>query len=199
MACFSPVNGAYPHKDQIDRSCLVNGNNEANLLIERGTIVYVNQDGEFDVVEDSSTIKGQTLYFALQPYGDMQAAMAGFRGFTGGGKGVHTVNGIKAVVGATGDHTAAQHNGKPYGQPKITGLSFQEHGNYQTDMYDHDEASFQIGDPLKVENGIFVKADVEADAVAHVYAAPDDYYFNGATLQEGWSTGAWIKVLRVSL
>lgn len=190
MAHLSPVNGAYPHKDQIDRSCLVATDNlELDKLIERGTIIYVNKSGEFTTVTDSADVTGP-MYFALQPYGDMQAAMAGNVGLGKGQK-------VPAYKGVTGAHTKDGHDAAAWGQPKITGLSFQEHGNYQTDMYDDD--TYDIGDPLKVVNGKFAKADDEDEAVAHVYAAPDDYYFNGAVLQEGWSTGAWIKVLRVSL
>ena len=123
MAHFSPVNGAFPHKDQIDRTCKVNAD-KANQAIERGMIVVVNKDGEFEIAKDASV---GPLYFALQEYGDLQAAMAGEVGL---GKG-------RAVAGSTGAHDEAGHKAAAAGQPAITGLSFQEHGNYQTDMYDH--------------------------------------------------------------
>lgn len=185
MAHFSPVNGAFPHKDQIDRSCLVAAD-EANKAIERGSIVVVNKNGEFELAADASN---QPLYFALQGYDNIQAAFAGQYGI---GKG-------KVVFGSTGDHQGeAAHKEAAYGQPKITGLSFQEHGNYQTDMYDHDE-TYEIGDKLTVKDGVFVKAGDGDTAVATVYAAPAPYYANDAVLKANSITGAWIKVLRVSL
>jgi hypothetical protein len=186
MAHFSPVNGAFPHKDQIDRTCLVAAD-EANQKIERGMIVVVNKDGEFEIAKDASV---GPLYFALQAYDNLQAAMAGRVGI---GKGVK-------VPGPTGAHQGEEgHRNAPSGQPAITGLSFQEHGNYQTDMYDHDEEQWDIGDKLTVKDGYFVKAGDGDEAVATVYAAPAPYYANDAVLVPGWSTGAWIKVLRVSL
>lgn len=185
MAHFSPVNGAFPHKDQIDRTCLVAAD-EANQKIERGMIVVVNKNGEFEIAEDASV---GPLYFALQGYDNLQAAMAGNVGI---GKG-------RKVPGPTGAHQGEDgHKAAPAGQPAITGLSFQEHGNYQTDMYDH-EATYEIGDKLTVDKGYFVKAGDGDDVVATVYAAPAPYYANDAVLVPGWSTGAWIKVLRVSL
>ncbi len=186
MAHFSPVNGAFPHKDQIDRTCLV-ADGKANEGIQRGTIVVVNKDGKFEIAKNADN---QPLYFALQAYGNLQAAMAGRVGI-GKGRPVKSW-GPGAHVGEAG-HKAAS-----YGKPAITGLSFQEHGNYQTDMYDHGE-TFQIGDKLTVSDGVFVKAGENDTVVATVYAAPAPYYANDAVLQEGWSTGAWIKVLRVSL
>ena len=77
MAHFSPVNGAFPHKDQIDRTCLVNAD-EANQKIERGSIIVVNKNGEFELAADASN---QPLYFALQGYDNIQAAFAGQGGF----------------------------------------------------------------------------------------------------------------------
>lgn len=185
MAHLSPVNGAFPHKDQIDRTCLVNAD-EANKAIERGSIITVNKNGEFELAADASN---QPLYFALQAYDNLQAAMAGRVGI---GKGVPVAGSVGAHVGE------AAHKAAAYGQPAISGLSFQEHGNYQTDMYDHD-AEYEIGDKLTVKDGVFVKAGGDDTVVATVYAAPAPYYANDAVLQPGWSTGAWIKVLRVSL
>lgn len=190
MAHLSPVNGAYPHKDQIDRSCFVKAN-EASKGIERGTIIFVNQDGEFEIAADATK---QPLYFALQAYGNLQAAMAGGVGY---GKG--NPKGVPAYKDAVGDHDLAGHASAASGQPKITGLSFQEHGNYQTDVYKKTD-TYKIGDGLTVKNGEFCLPESDDDPiVAHVFAAPDDYYANDAVLQEGWSTGNWIKVLRVSL
>lgn len=179
MAHFSPVNGAFPHKDQIDRSCTV-ADGEENKGIQRGTIVVVNQNGEFEIAADATV---GPLYFALQGYDNLQAAMAGSFGIGRGTK----VNGPNGKVA-------------PPGRPKITGLSFQEHGNYQTDMYKHDD-TYQIGDKLTVKDGEFVKATGEEGevVVATVYSAPDDYYANDAVLATDKITGAWIKVLRVSL
>lgn len=176
MAHFSPVNGAFPHKDQIDRTCPVAEGNEG---IERGMIVVVNKDGEFEIAKDASV---GPLYFALQAYDNLQAAMAGKFGIGTGVK----------VPGPTGKFGVV-------GQPAITGLSFQEHGNYQTDMYDHEEQNWDIGDKLTVKDGYFVKAGADDEAVATVYAAPADYYANDAVLKKNLITGAWIKVLRVSL
>lgn len=173
MAHFSPVNGAFPHKDQIDRTCLVDSSKPANLKIERGHILVVNENGKFELAADAT--KGP-LYFALQGYDNLQAAMAGTVGYSKG-----------QVPG-----------GKTAGEPAITGLSFQEHGNYQVDTYDH-AATYKIGDKLTVKDGVFVKAGADDVAVATVYAAPARYYANDATRVPGWSTGNWINVLRVSL
>lgn len=191
MAHFSPVNGAYPHKNQIDRTCVV-APDKANEAIERGMIVVVNKNKEFEIAKDASV---QPLYFALQDYGDLQAAMAGNVGLGKGDAQAYK----NAATGAVDTHSGeAAHKAVPMGQPAITGLSFQEHGNYQTDMYDHD-ATYDIGDDLTVKDGVFTPAGKGDIVVAHVYAAPDDYYANDATLMKGWSTGAYIKVLRVSL
>lgn len=185
MAHFSPVNGAFPHKDQIDRTCPVAAT-KANEGIERGMILVVNKNGEFEIAKDASV---GPLYFALQGYDNIQAAFAGKWGI---GKG-------HVVPGPTGPHKDADHVDVPYGQPAITGLSFQEHGNYQTDMYDHEEQTWDIGDKLTVKDGYFVKAGDDDVAVATVYAAPARYYANDAVLRANSITGAWIKVLRVSL
>ena len=191
MAHFSPVNGGYPHKDQIDRSCLVSPAAE-NKGIERGSIIRVNSNGEFELATDTSIAP---LYFALQDYSDLQAAMAGNVGLGKGGKLVDKDNPWGKVATHIGEKA---HKAVPMGQPKITGLSFQEGGNYQTDMFDHD-ATYKVNDPLTVKNGVFTPASGSDKVVAYVYAAPDEYYANDAKLLEGWSTGAWINVLRVSI
>lgn len=207
MAHFSPVNGAFPHKNQIDRTCPVKPlGAEATLAdyantYQRGRILFVNTAGQFESAT-SATAKGP-LYFCLQDYSDTQAAMAG--GPLGTGKGVKVGFGQsgKHVDGVTFDtwvqgNPMPNHDAAAYGQPAVTGLSFQESGNYETDAFTKGKA-YTIGAPLKVVNGEFDLAANEDEAVAHVYAAPFRRYSNDAVSRDGWSTGAYISVIRVSV
>ena len=211
MAHFSPVNGAFPHKNQIDRTCPVKPLGATATLADyaktyqRGRILFVNTAGQFESA-NSATAKGP-LYFCLQDYGDTQAAMAG--GPLGTGKGATDGRNVPFGGGGTHQDTVTfdtwvqgnpmpNHDAAAYGQPAVTGLSFQESGNYETDAFKKGE-TYSIGAPLKVADGEFVPAANENEAVAHVYAAPFRRYSNDAVSRDGWSTGAYISVIRVSV
>lgn len=207
MAHFSPVNGAFPHKNQIDRTCPVkplgDGGDYAKTY-QRGCVLFVNEDGKFESATSGGggkNVKGP-LYFCLQDYSDTQAAMAGGPLGTGKGRdvafgqsGVHT-DGIDAASWVAGKDMP-NHDAAAYGQPAVTGLSFQEGGNYETDVFKKD-ATYKIGDPLKVVDGEFQPGSAE-DCVAYVYAAPFRRYVNDAVSRDGWSTGAYRSVIRVSV
>lgn len=205
MAHFSPVNGAFPHKNQIDRTCVVAFDEQGEYAkIERGSIICVNEQGKFELAANASK---KPLYISLQDYDDTQAAMAGEVGFGQGEK----IDGKWPAYGQAGAHIVgdppndfAAHENAPVGQPAVTGLSFQEHGNYQTDMYDKTRTDYTIGAPLTVKGGLFTTEGVNAsNTVAYVYAAPFMYYANDAVCKRNpamkWSTGAYIRVLRVSI
>ena len=69
---LSPIKGAFPHKDQHDRTAPVKDGNGA---IERGSIIMIDDDtGEFRLAGSDDT---GPFFLALQRYDDLQAAMAG--------------------------------------------------------------------------------------------------------------------------
>lgn len=188
MAHLSPKKGGFPFKDQHDRTCVVAAD-EANKAIERGSVVRVNKDGQFELAADTSV---QPLYLALQNYNDLQANMAGFFGLGVGPTNVPPAEptaygGVKDVFGkapAVG----------PKG-PAITGIHMDDGDVWQTDMFDED-ADYEIGDPVTVKDGIITTAGADdTNTVGYVTAVPYTRWANDAVAAPGLMTGAMIRVL----
>lgn len=179
MAHLSPKKGAFPHKDQHDRTCKV-AITDASKTIQRGTIICVNENGEFEIAADTSV---KPLYHSLQDYDDLQAMMAGF----------FSVGNGKPVPGSTGDHGEDDHAGITLNTPAITGIHLDEGDRWDTDMYDH-EAQYKIGDGLTVKEGKLAPAG-DGDVVGYVTEVPHRKYANDAVAIPGLMTGATIMVI----
>lgn len=186
MAHLSPKKGAFPHKDQHDRTCKVAAT-EANEGIERGTIICVNEDGYFEVAADTSV---KPLYHALQDYGDLQAMMAGF--FSAGkGSPVKAAKDGKTVGSHVGE---AAHDALNLNAPAISGIHLDEGDRWDTDMYDH-TAQYKIGTMLTVKDGVLAPTEDEAVCVGYVTEVPHRKYANDAVAIPGLMTGATIMVI----
>ena len=182
MAHLSPKKGGFPFKDQHDRTCSVAAD-EANKAIERGSVICVNKDGQFELAADTSV---WPLYLALQNYNDLQATMAGF---------FSAAKGVK-VDGSKGDHQGeAAHNAAVVNAPAITGIHMDDGDVWQTDMFDED-ADYEIGDAVTVKDGIITTAGADGtNTVGYVTAAPYTRWANDAVAVPGMMTGAMIRVL----
>ena len=190
---LSPKKGAYPHKDQHDRTCVVASDNEANLKIERGMVIRVTTDGRFEVAEDASQFP---LYLALQNYDDLQANMAGF--FGAGAGPVDRSKLTPTVFGAVADVDGVPPSVGPKG-PAITGYHMDDGDVWQTDMFDPDSGiTYEIGQPLTVDKGYLTnKGADDTNTVGYVTATPYPRYANDATVpgMEKFMTGATIQVI----
>jgi len=190
---LSPKKGAYPHKDQHDRTCVVAYDAEGtNKKIERGMVVRVNADGQFEVAADASKFP---LYLALQNYGDLQAHMAGFFG-----AGVGPVDKTKQTYGQFGtvdDKFGTAPDVGPKG-PAITGIHMDDGDVWQTDMFD-ESAEYNVGDPLTVAAGRLTTTGASGNnIVGYVTAVPYTRWANDGVDKnagmEGFMTGALIRV-----
>lgn len=188
MAHLSPKKGGFPFKDQHDRTCVVAAD-KANKAIERGSVICVNKDGQFELAADTSV---WPLYLALQNYGDLTANMAGFFGLGAGPTNVPPAEptaygGVKDVFGKAPEVG-------PKG-PAITGIHMDDGDVWQTDMFDED-ADYEIGARVTVKDGLITTAGADdTNTVGYVTAVPYTRWSNDAVAVEGLMTGAHIRVL----
>jgi hypothetical protein len=180
MAHLSQKKGGYPQIDQHDRTCIV-AVSETSKKIERGSVICVNENGEFDIAADA---KKKPLYLALQNYNDLQANMAGF--FSIG-------NGSPDAI-----HEESAHGSTVVNGPAITGIHLDDGDVWQTDMFDEDP-SYAIGTPVTVKNGKFTPVKSNDDIVGYVRAVPYTRYSNDAVAVPGIITGAMIRVIDIEV
>ena len=176
---FSPIKGAYPSLQQIDRTLLVDGTATPEN-IHRGSLIAV-VNGKFKLATNAD--EGE-LYFALQDYMDSQADMAGQTNYNGGSHKVFT-KADKETDDALGEGALhkdlnigqylASYDEDFAGQPAITGLSLRMPGEYQTNQFD---GTPEVGDKLTVENGKLKKVTASEAVVAVVTKAPFRRWIN---------------------
>lgn len=184
---LSPVKGGYPHKDQHDRTAPA----KVGEKIERGTVVRINADGEFEVATDASVFP---MFLALQRYSDLQAAMAGLYTVGNGepdpAKHPWPVKPMKRAAGIAPNRT----------QPAISGIHMDDGDVWETDEFDA-EANWKdakYNDPVTVVGGkITLAAKGATDGVVgYLVKAPYWRYANDAVAVEGMMTGANIEVIQ---
>lgn len=189
---LSPIKGAFPHKDQHDRTAPVA---EGNGQIERGTVIRIVEgaDGnaEFEVAEDATVFP---LYLALQRYDDLQAAMAGQYSPASG-----EVKPFPYEPGAwkrAGDGKYS--NSTPAGgvRPAISGIHMDDGDVWETDMFDPDAAweSAKLNDKLTVKDGRITLGGEGDAVVGFLVKRPYKRYCNDAPAVENMMTGAsrWV-------
>ena len=196
---LSPIKGAFPHKDQHDRTAPVAVATDSNdiIKIERGTVIRIAEDpvtkeAVFEVAEDASVYP---MYLALQRYEDLQAAMAGT---FSPANGVPTKWPQGPVKRAVGDYS---NKGPLNGgvRPAITGIHMDDGDVWETDMFDEtsDWDSAELNAKLTVVNGLIALADSSADdqgIVGFLVKRPYKRYCNDAPAVKDMMTGAtrWV-------
>lgn len=203
---LSPVKGAYPHKDQHDRTApiyLSAEDSNDQTKIERGMVIRIKDDGTdlgaFEIATDASVFP---MYLALQRYDDLQAAMAGQ---------FSPADGKKVSFWANhkpGSWKTPREAGKyanvtaPFGgvRPAITGIHMDDGDVWETDMFDADVDwdAAKINDKLTVTNGLITLAEGDTDegVVGFLVKRPYTRYCNDAEAVKGMMTGATRYVIQ---
>lgn len=171
---LNPIKGAFPHKDQHDRTAVVAADSTA---IERGSVIRVNSNGEFEIASDAKVFP---MFLALQGYKDLQATMAGFFG-----------QGVGPVVDPD----------KPVSKgPAISGIHMDDGDVWETDMFDTTvaDSKWVINAKLTVKNGLITVAEAEGDdnVVGYLVKAPTFRYINNAPTASGIMTGESRRVIQ---
>lgn len=170
---LNPIKGAFPHKDQHDRTAVVAANSTA---IERGSVIRVNSNGEFEIAPDAGVFP---MFLALQGYKDLQATMAGFFG--------------QGVGPVEGPGTASK-------GPAISGIHMDDGDVWETDMFDVDvaDSAWTINAKLTVKNGLItVVGEGDNDnVIGYLVKAPTFRYINNAPTASGIMTGESRKVIQ---
>jgi len=141
MGWFSPVKGSYPSLAQVDKTLPVKS---GVTSIKRGTIVALEADAQGNSAEGVFDVAGATdklLYVSLQDYTDPTAGFAG---------------------------SAFDPKG---GVPRITALSLDQDGEYETTEFAQD-VTYQAGDALKVVNGQLTKSTADTDIIVGYVTVP---------------------------
>lgn len=196
MAWFSPLKGAFPSLQQIDKTLSVAGDQMVSAdKIVRGSLVYVTADNAFALAGDSqATDPTALIYFALQGQDDFQAGMAGSIG-----------QGPDGVWDGTFDEYG---NGNIVaGAARITALACTMPLEFQTDQFDADTITAQtpVGTLLTCgkgtcagvanKGGLLVAHGSGDNAVAQLTAVPFERWINDAVAVVGRRTGAMSTVI----
>lgn len=179
---LSPIKGAFPHKDQHDRTAPA----KVGENIQRGTVIRINDEGEFVVAEDASVYP---MYLALQRYSDLQATMAGL--YTVGNGKVQEFPYKPGQFPRAGRATATQ--------PAISGIHMDDGDVWETDEFDATAnwGSATFNAKLTVKGGKITLAESDDDGVVgFLVKAPYTRYANDAVAVEGMMTGANIQVIQ---
>ena len=189
---LSPIKGGYPHKDQHDRTAPVAAGNEG---IQRGTVIRANKDGEFEIAATADTFP---MYLALQPYGNLEAAMAG-KFSPGNGEGDPKKHPWPTNPGSWKTRDAGKYsNDTLLGgsiKPAITGIHMDDGDVWETDMFDTSESvdwdGADINAKLTVKEGLITLATGDDDTVVgFLVKKPYRRYCNDAPLVDNMITGA---------
>lgn len=171
---LNPIKGAFPHKDQHDRTAVVAVGSEK---IERGSVIRVNSNGEFEIAPNADIFP---MFLALQGYKDLQATMAGFFG-----------QGVGPVVDPD----------KPVSKgPAISGIHMDDGDVWETDMFDVDvaDSAWTINAKLTVKNGLITVAAAEGNdnVIGYLVKGPTFRYINNAPTASGTMTGESRRVIQ---
>ena len=191
MAHLSPKKGAFPNKDQHDRTCPVDSTIAANLAsLERGSVLYVNKSGEFVIADKTDGDANYPFYLSLQNGNDLQATMAGFFSVGKGDPNPFDAKGLTV-------HDSTDHPNVLSRVPAVSGIHMDDGDVWQTDMFD-ESASYEIGDAVTLgENGKITKSlDPSNDMIlGYVTKTPYTRYANDAPVIPGFMTGGPIRVI----
>lgn len=152
MGWFSPVKGSYPSLAQVDKTLPIKDGVDE---IKRGTIVALEADSSGksnEGVWDVAEKTDKILYVALQDYTDTTAGYAG---------------------------SSFDPNG---GQPRITALSLDQDGEYETSVFDSTK-TYTVGEPLYVgDNGVLTNDGTASTdtVVGYVTAKANSRWINNA-------------------
>lgn len=190
---LSPIKGAFPHKDQHDRTAPVAIGNEG---IQRGTVICIEEGadgiGRWVIAKDAGTYP---MYLALQPYGDLQAAMAGQFSPASGEVVDYPSNPIPAARAAGKYSNDVLQGGI---EPAISGIHMDDGDVWETDMFDQDESvdwdSAKLNAELTVKEGLITLAGANDGVVGFLVAKPYRRYCNDAPAVKNMMTGAsrWV-------
>ena len=164
------LKGAYPGLQQVDLALpLAVG----QTGVERGSLLKVNTDREFEVMSDSdvgsATAPGPFGYIALMAQGDLVAGMAGNVG--------------------TGAVSASA------GQPVLNALSLVPSMQIETDMFTAGDG-WSVGDWCAADDGgKFGPCADGQTALARVLAVPASRWVNNAVAVTGWRTGNQVSYI----
>ena len=189
MAHLSPKKGGFPFKDQHDRTCPVKYEDIAK--VERGIVLCVNDDGEFQIADTADAGK-KPLYLSLQGEDDLQADMAGFFSVAKGDADAH-------LRGPKGEKIKISSAKAPYkdhrATPAVTGILLGD-DTWQLDTFDETaaDADYAINGMLTVKDGRFKPTSTASEAVAYVVKGPYTRYANDAVAVKDLMTGSWIRV-----
>lgn len=161
MGWFSPVHGSYPSLAQVDKTLPVKASVKA---IARGTIVALEADSDSaEGVWNIATSASKLLYVSLQDYTDPTAGFAG------------------DAFNPDPHKLPASIVGSGNGQPRITAISLDMDGEYETTEFKTDD-TYAVGAALYVVNGKLQATDPGSSAtvVGYVTAAPFERWINNA-------------------
>lgn len=161
MGWFSPVKGHYPSLSQVDKTLPVKSDVTS---FERGTIVAlaVDNDHAEEGVWKLASGSDNLLYVALQDYTDPTAGFAGDAFNPDPRK-------LPANVVGSGD-----------GKPRITALSLDQEGEYETSVFKIDD-TYAVGNALYVVNGVLQATDPgSGTVVGYVTMKPAERWINNA-------------------
>lgn len=191
MAHLSPKKGAFPNKDQHDRTCPVSASIAENLdTLQRGSVLYVNKNGEFEIADKADGRANYPFYLCLQDGNDLQATMAGFFSVGKGDPNPFDAKGL--TVHDSNDHPQVLSR-----VPSVSGIHMDDGDVWQTDMFD-EAATYEIGDPVTIgDDGRITKsADPSTDKIlGYVTKTPYTRYANDAKVIPGFMTGGQIRVI----
>lgn len=191
---LSPVKGAFPHKDQHDRTAPVAEGNE----IQRGSVIRIKQGtdgvGRWELAENADVFP---MYLALQPNTDLQAAMAGQFSPANGKKEDHP---FPYTPGSWKRATTGKYGNEVFQggiEPAISGIHMDDGDVWETDMFDAtaDWDTAEINAKLTVANGLITcTGATEDNCVGFLVKAPYTRYCNDAPAVKGMMTGAsrWV-------
>lgn len=160
MGWFSPVKGSYPSLAQVDKTLPVKAGVKA---ITRGTIVALEADSDSaEGVWNVATGAAKLLYVALQDYTDPTAGFAGD---------AFNPDPHKLPAGIVGSGN---------GQPRITALSLDQEGEYETTEFDTN-GTYAVGAALYVNNGKLTATDPgSGTVVGYVTVGKTERWINNA-------------------
>jgi len=195
---LSPIKGAFPHKDQHDRTAPVA---EGQSGIERGSVVCINDDNEF-VLAGVSDAGVKPLFLALQPQTNLEAAMAGIFTPASGpadleGKPFPYKAGKFPKAAGKYSNDVLQGGARP----AISGIHMDDGDVWETDMFDADDSvnweAAKPNAPLTVANGgLITLATGGAKVIGYLVKGPYKRYCNDAPAVKDMMTGAYRYVIQ---
>lgn len=191
---LSPIKGAYPHKDQHDRTAPIK---EGNGAIERGSVIMIDgETGEFRLAGADDT---GPFFLALQRYDDLQAAMAGrYSPASGKAEDYPWKTNPNFKRDGEGKYNNAPLQGGVI--PAISGIHMDDGDVWEDDMFDADADwdNAEFNAPIAVKDGgyLTLAEGDDAEVVGFLVKKPYKRYCNDAEAVKGMMTGAYRYVIQ---